>query len=121
MIAAIITRLVDFSRRHSVANALAALILVLAAGWYAAGHLAIDTDIEKLLPADLERFPGGDRSWKQDRKPSALCALTYQRFEGTMSAHHSLHGMTTGQDLEAFQPEERVLDGGEASQVADHG
>ncbi len=53
MIAAIITRLVDFSRRHSVANALAALLLVLAAGWYAAGHLAIDTDIEKLLPADL--------------------------------------------------------------------
>ncbi len=58
MIAAFITRLVDFSRRHSVTNALAALLLVLVAGWYAAGHLAIDTDIEKLLPADL--------AWRQN-------------------------------------------------------
>jgi uncharacterized protein len=53
VIAAIIARLVEFSRRHAVVNALAALALVLLAGWYAAGHLSIDTDIEKLLPSDL--------------------------------------------------------------------
>ena len=53
MIAAIIARLVDFSRRHAAINALAALALTLVAGWYAAGHLSIDTDIEKLLPSNL--------------------------------------------------------------------
>ena len=53
MIAAFIARLVEFSRRHAAVNALAALALVLAAGWYAAGHLSIDTDVEKLLPSDL--------------------------------------------------------------------
>jgi len=53
VIAAIIARLVDFSRRHAAINALAALALTLVAGWYAAGHLSIDTDIEKLLPSNL--------------------------------------------------------------------
>ena len=53
MIAALIVRLVDFSRRHAVLNVLAALALTLLAGWYAATHLSIDTDIEKLLPSDL--------------------------------------------------------------------
>ncbi len=58
MIAAIIVRLVEFSRRYAVVNALAALVLTLLAGWYAAGHLAIDTEIEKLLPSDL--------AWRQN-------------------------------------------------------
>jgi hopanoid biosynthesis associated RND transporter like protein HpnN len=53
VIAAIIARLVEFSRRRAAANALAALALTILAGWYAAGHLAINTDIEKLLPSDL--------------------------------------------------------------------
>ena len=53
MISAFIVRLVDFSRRHAALNALAALALTLVAGWYAASHLSIDTDIEKLLPSDL--------------------------------------------------------------------
>jgi uncharacterized protein len=53
LIAAIIARLVGFSRRHAAINALAVLALALIAGWYAVGHLSIDTDIEKLLPADL--------------------------------------------------------------------
>jgi uncharacterized protein len=53
LISAIIARLVEFSRRHAAVNALAALALVLVAGWYASGHLSIDTDIEKLLPSDL--------------------------------------------------------------------
>lgn len=58
MIAAIIARLVDFSARHAVANVLVALALVLLGGWYAAGHLAIDTDIDKLLPRNL--------AWRQN-------------------------------------------------------
>jgi len=53
VISAIIAGLVEFSRRHAAVNALAALALTLLAGWYAAGHLSIDTDIEKLLPSDL--------------------------------------------------------------------
>lgn len=53
MIAASIVRLVDFSRRHAALNALAALAVTLVAGWYAATHLSIDTDIEKLLPGNL--------------------------------------------------------------------
>jgi uncharacterized protein len=53
VIAAIIVRLVEFSRRYAARNLLLALALVVAAGWYAVGHLAIDTDIEKLLPSDL--------------------------------------------------------------------
>ena len=58
MIAALIVRLVDFARRHAAAHIVAALLLTLAAGWYAAGHLSIDTDINKMLPSDL--------SWRQD-------------------------------------------------------
>ena len=53
MIAAFIAGLVEFSRRRAVLNALAVLALALIAGWYAAGHLAIDTDIDKLLPSNL--------------------------------------------------------------------
>ena len=53
MIASFIARLVDSSRRHAALHALAALLLVGLTGWYAAGHLAIDTDIEKLLPSNL--------------------------------------------------------------------
>jgi hopanoid biosynthesis associated RND transporter like protein HpnN len=53
VIARFIARLVDFSRRHAAWNLLAVLALTLAAGWYAAGHLAINTDIEKLLPDDV--------------------------------------------------------------------
>ncbi|MBV9553037.1 MAG: hopanoid biosynthesis-associated RND transporter HpnN, partial [Alphaproteobacteria bacterium] len=53
MIAAFAARLVEFSRRHAAAHALAALAAVLLAAWYAAGHLAIDTDIDKLLPSDV--------------------------------------------------------------------
>ena len=58
MIAAFIVRLVDFSRRHAAIHVLAALVLVLGAGWYAAGNLSIDTDIEKLLPSDV--------AWRQN-------------------------------------------------------
>jgi uncharacterized protein len=53
VIAAIIVRVVEFSRRHAIVNVLAALALTFVAGWYAAGHLSINTDIEKLLPSDL--------------------------------------------------------------------
>jgi hopanoid biosynthesis associated RND transporter like protein HpnN len=58
VIAALIVRLVDAARRRPVAHIVAALLLTLAAGWYAAGHLSIDTDIENLLPSDL--------AWRQN-------------------------------------------------------
>ena len=53
MIAAFIVRLVDTVHRHAVLTVLALLLLTLAAGWYAAGHLSIDTNIEHLLPNNL--------------------------------------------------------------------
>ena len=58
MIAALIVRLVDAARRRPAAHVIAVLMLTLAAGWYAAGHLSIDTNIENLLPSDL--------AWRQD-------------------------------------------------------
>jgi hopanoid biosynthesis associated RND transporter like protein HpnN len=58
VIAAFIVRLVDAARRRPAAHVVAALLLTLAAGWYAAGHLSIDTDIENLLPSDL--------AWRQN-------------------------------------------------------
>ncbi|HUI34068.1 MAG TPA: MMPL family transporter [Stellaceae bacterium] len=58
MIAALIVRLVDAARRRPAANVIAILALTVAAGWYAAGQLAIDTNIENLLPSNLP--------WRQD-------------------------------------------------------
>jgi len=58
VIAALIVRLVDAARRRPVVHVVAALMLTLAAGWYAAGHLSIDTNIENLLPSDL--------AWRQN-------------------------------------------------------
>lgn len=58
MIAASVGRIVDFARRHAVAIALAGLTLSLGAGFYAATHLAIDTDIEHMLPTGL--------AWRQN-------------------------------------------------------
>ena len=58
MIAAFIVRLVDAARRRPVAHIVAMLLLTFAAGWYAAGHLSIDTDIENLLPSNL--------AWRQN-------------------------------------------------------
>ncbi len=50
MIAALVVRLVEFAHRYAVAIVLTMLALTVGAGWYAAGHLAIDTDVEKMLP-----------------------------------------------------------------------
>ncbi|HEV8678278.1 MAG TPA: MMPL family transporter, partial [Stellaceae bacterium] len=54
VIAAFITRIVDLARRNAVSIALAMLLLTLGSGFYAARHLAIDTDIEHMLPTDLD-------------------------------------------------------------------
>jgi len=53
VIAAIVVRLVNFARNHAIANAIAVLLLTAVAGYYAAGHLTIDTDVEKMLPTEL--------------------------------------------------------------------
>ncbi|HEX3883172.1 MAG TPA: MMPL family transporter [Stellaceae bacterium] len=52
MIARLVTRLVALAYRHAAAVAIAALVLTLGAGYYAATHLDLDTDIEQLLPRD---------------------------------------------------------------------
>jgi hypothetical protein len=53
VITRIVARLVDFARRDATVIALAGLVLSLAAGYYAAGHLSINTDIGHLLSTDL--------------------------------------------------------------------
>ncbi|HVB17788.1 MAG TPA: MMPL family transporter [Stellaceae bacterium] len=53
MIAAFVAAIVDFARRHAASVALAGVAVALAAGFYAATHLAIDTDLDRLLPADV--------------------------------------------------------------------
>ena len=58
MIAALIAGVVDLARRHAAATALAGLLLSLAAGFYATTHLAVDTDLEHLLPTDV--------AWRRD-------------------------------------------------------
>lgn len=50
MIAALVTRLVAFAHRRALWVAVAALVLTVGGGFYAATHLDLDTDIEQLLP-----------------------------------------------------------------------
>jgi uncharacterized protein len=52
VIAALVTRLVAFAYRRALWVVLAALVATLGAGYYAATHLDLDTDIEQLLPSD---------------------------------------------------------------------
>lgn len=58
MIAGAIARIVEFARRNAAIAALAALLLALGSGLYAATHLAIDTEIDHMLPTGL--------GWRQD-------------------------------------------------------
>ena len=53
MIAVIAARLVDFARRRAAFVVLGVALLAAAAAYYAAGHLALDTDVEHMLPSDL--------------------------------------------------------------------
>src|SRR5713101_1540122 len=58
VIAAGVARIVEFARRNAATVVLAALLLSLGGGFYAASHLAIDTNIENMLPTDL--------AWRQN-------------------------------------------------------
>ena len=48
-----ITALVEFSRRYAAAVTIVVLLLSIAGGWYGAGHISIDTDIDKLINPNL--------------------------------------------------------------------
>ncbi len=54
MLTALIIRLVDACRRFAVPVLLAALVLSIGLGWYVAGHIKINTDVNQLLSADLD-------------------------------------------------------------------
>ena len=54
MIAAIVARFVEFARRRAALVMSACLVLAIAAAVYAAGHLAVDTDIERMLPSNSD-------------------------------------------------------------------
>ncbi|MDB5359947.1 MAG: hypothetical protein JWO51_1244 [Rhodospirillales bacterium] len=49
----LLSALVDFCRRHAWRVLLAALVLTLLGGWFASGHLGVNTDTSKLLSPDL--------------------------------------------------------------------
>src|SRR5690348_16418591 len=53
MIAATVGRLVDLARRRAAAIAICGLLLSLTAALYAATHLAVDTDLDHMLPSDV--------------------------------------------------------------------
>ncbi len=53
MIAAGVGHIVEFARRNAAAVVLAALLLSVGGGFYAATHLTIDTNIENMLPTNL--------------------------------------------------------------------
>ena len=53
MIAAGVGHIVEFARRKAAAIVVAGFFLSSGSGFYAATHLAIDTDIENMLPADV--------------------------------------------------------------------
>src|SRR6266851_2487836 len=58
VIAAGIARIVEFARRNAATVVLAALLLSLGGGFYAASHLAIDTNLQNMLPTDV--------AWRQN-------------------------------------------------------
>jgi len=53
VIAAGVARIVEFARRNAATVVLAALLLSLGGGFYAASHLAIDTNLQNMLPTDV--------------------------------------------------------------------
>jgi hypothetical protein len=60
VIAAIVARIVEFARRNAELVMVACLVLAAAAAVYAAGHLAVDTDIERMLPSNV--------AWRQNER-----------------------------------------------------
>jgi hopanoid biosynthesis associated RND transporter like protein HpnN len=60
VIAASVARIVEFARRNAVLVMIACLVLAAAAAVYAAGHLAVDTDIERMLPSNV--------AWRQNER-----------------------------------------------------
>jgi len=50
---ALLVGLVDFCRRNALSVLLAGVFLVIFSGWYAAGHLEITTDTDKMFAASL--------------------------------------------------------------------
>jgi uncharacterized protein len=60
VIAVIVARIVEFARRNATLVMIACLILAAVAAFYAARHLAIDTDIERMLPSNV--------AWRQNEK-----------------------------------------------------
>ena len=64
MISLLVTRMVDAARRHAVPIALGILLLAAAGAYFAATHLRLNTDVERMLPADL---PWRQREFALDR------------------------------------------------------
>ena len=60
MIAAIVAHIVEFARRRAVFVMAACLVLAAAAAVYAATHLTVDTDIERMLPSNV--------AWRQNER-----------------------------------------------------
>src|SRR5690242_10699652 len=63
-----VTRIVDTCRRHPWPLALATLLLAVVIAWYTAGHLGMNTDVDKLISPDLpwrQREAAFDKAFPQ--------------------------------------------------------
>jgi hopanoid biosynthesis associated RND transporter like protein HpnN len=60
VIAATVARIVEFARHRAALVMAVCLILAVAAAVYAGGHLAVDTDIERMLPSNV--------AWRQNER-----------------------------------------------------
>jgi hopanoid biosynthesis associated RND transporter like protein HpnN len=75
VIPAAVVYLVAAARRHAAACAGLFLAAAIAAGWFAAGHLAIDTDVERMLPNDVpwrQREIALDKAFPQNNNLLAI-------------------------------------------------
>ncbi|HJU19764.1 MAG TPA: MMPL family transporter [Stellaceae bacterium] len=75
MISILVTRMVDAARRHAAPLALILAALAIGSAYFAATHLRIDTDVARMLPADLpwkQNELALDRAFPQNADPLAI-------------------------------------------------
>src|SRR5215472_14559744 len=53
MMGRVIVRIVEWSRAHAIVVVAAALALAIASGFYATSRITVDTDLDKLISANL--------------------------------------------------------------------
>ena len=65
--------MVEFSRRNALAVLLVSLVLAAFCGWYAAGHLGVTTDTDKMFASSLPWRQRAD-TLNKDFPSSPICS-----------------------------------------------